>query len=147
MFVFSYLSLVLTIFGSKIFDKKIIDYNICTESIKTTDIYNSIILCKDINIKLIESIKQKNIIYTYEDTILSPYNYNFLLIYLSNKYDYPIVTSKYNYFKPFQYNTQDILLMKIKDIDDKFILTKKNIIKNSKHFFIESNHSQLFIRL
>jgi len=145
MLLFAYINLLLTIWN-----KKIIDYNICPNLIKTTNIYNSVILCKDINFKLIEAIKQKNIIYTYEEKISSTHNYNFLLTYLSNKYEYPIVTTKYNYFKPFQFNTEDILLIKIKeDIDnmDKFIVTKKNMIKNEKHFVIENEHNQLFIRM
>ena len=147
MLLFSYMSLLLTIWNNKI-----IDYNIFTQNnlIKTTNIYNSVILCKDINFKLIEAIKQKNIIYTYDEKISSTYNYNFLLTYLSNKYEYPIVTTKYNYFKPFQFNTEDILLIKIKeDIDDinKFIVTKKNMVKNEKHLFIENDHNQLFIRV
>ena len=145
MLLFAYINLLLTIWNNKI-----IDYNICPNSIKTTNIYNSVILCKDINFKLIEAIKQKNIIYTYEEKISSTYNYNFLLTYLSNKYEYPIVTTKYNYFKPFQFNTEDILLIKIKeDIDDmdKFIVTKKNMVKNEKHLFIENDHNQLFIRV
>jgi len=145
MLLFSYISLLLTIWNNKI-----IDYNICPNLIKTNNIYNSVILCKDINFKLIEAIKQNNIIYTYEEKISSTYNYNFLLTYLSNKYEYPIVTTKYNYFKPFQYNIEDILLIEFKkDIDDmdKFIVTKKNMIKNEKHFFIQNDHNKLFIRI
>ena len=143
-----------------IWSNKIIDYNIIDECILDKDIFDSVILCKDISLKSFKTIKNKNIIYTYEDIISSPYTHNFLLTLLSSRYNWPIITNKHNYFKPFQYNTDDIALIKIEksnfnrsiedhiyDTTETFIFTKKILKNNTIQFLIENDHDHLFIRL
>jgi hypothetical protein len=157
--------MILFFFLVSIWSNKIIDYNIINnnnynkidDKILDKDIFDSVILCKDISLQSFKNIKNKNIIYTYEEPISSPQAHNFLLTLLASRYNWPILTNKHNYFKPFQYNNNDITLIKIEEFDDsknrtnctneKFIMTKEILKKNSIHFLIENEHNHLFIRV
>jgi hypothetical protein len=152
--------MILLFLLASIWSNKIIDYNIIDDHILDKDIFDSVILCKDIALKQFKNLKNKNIIYTYEESILSQYTHNFLLTLLSSRYNWPILTNKHNYFKPFQYNTDDITLIKIEkynfnisiedhiyDTNEKFIFTKEILKKNTIQFLIENDHDHLFIRV
>jgi len=151
-----------------IWSNKVIDYNVINSNsinsiddrISNGDIYNSIILCKDLSFQTFKDIKNKNIVYTYEETLPSQYSHNFLLTLLSSRYNLPIVTTKHNYFKPFQYSINDLALLKIEEVQPitniyesptnetfgQFKITKEILKKNNFQFLIENEHTHLFIR-
>jgi len=144
-----------------LWSNKIIDYNLQSQ-IDPNHVFNSVILCNNIKFQMIEYLKQNNTIYTYPESrslsSVSQYNYNFALILLSTIYNMPIITTKQNYFKPFQYCINDIKMLKLKSklennpsIDfllmDYLLIDYLLIEKNNKQFFVDNNNVNLFIRV
>jgi len=152
MFLFLFL---VSIWSNKIIDYNIVvntNYNRIDDRDKNEDNFDSIILCKDISLKAFKNLKNKNIIYTYEENTPSKHTHNFLLTLLASRYNILILTSKHNYFKKFQYNFNDVSLIKIEEIknnktNDYFIFSKEYIQKNTINFLIENEHNHLFIRI
>ena len=170
MFLFIFL---VTLWSNKIIDYNVINTNVCN-TIDPKNIFNSVILCNDIQLQMIEYLKQNNTIYIprialnggamaplgskYLDTNSAQYNYNFLLVLLSTMYNMPILTLKQNHFKPFQYSNYDITLLQLKSklknnasIDfllmDYLSINYFLIEKNNKQFFVDNNNANLFIKV
>ena len=185
MFLFAFL---MTLWSNKIIDHNVLHTNVCNTNVCNTNvcntnvcntidpknIFNSVILCNDIQFQMIEYLKQNNTIYiprialnggamapldsNYLDTKSSQYNYNFLLVLLSAMYNMPILTTKQNYFKPFQYSIYDIKLLQLKSklkknssIDfllmDYLSINYLFLEKNNKQFFVDNNNANLFIKV